>query len=156
MVLLGLVFEVSCINIWVTCVYLGYCRFALSVVYTSQVIGWKDYSPKSNPSTATVYKMLLGWPRFRLGSRLARLSRSVIGWLAIRQKTDRLAGEYDEQGTRLLVAKSLAAGSQVIYLIWWSTATHILNDLALFSVFSRLAPRSRLATVHWLYHNWTE
>jgi len=30
-VLLGLVFGVSCVYLWVSCVYLGCCRFVLSV-----------------------------------------------------------------------------------------------------------------------------
>jgi len=31
LVLLGLVFGVSCVYLWVSCIYLGCCRFVLSV-----------------------------------------------------------------------------------------------------------------------------
>jgi len=35
LILLGLVFEVSCVCLWVSCVYLGRCRFVLSVPWPS-------------------------------------------------------------------------------------------------------------------------
>jgi len=44
LVLLGLVFGVSCVYLWVSCICFGCCRFVCQ--YHSQVIGWKESSPK--------------------------------------------------------------------------------------------------------------